>query len=69
MSAANKGTGSKGAGSAAKSKGSHQSKPSRAGAKKKVTEADLLASGNITPDDVLSLEKATEGKKLKSRQG
>ena len=69
MSAANKGTGSKGAGSAAKSKGSHQSKPSRAGSKKRVMETDLLASGIVTPDDVLSLERATEGERLKTGRG
>lgn len=62
MSAANKGTASKGAGSGGKSKGSHLPKHSKAGSKKQVTEADLLSSENITPEDVLSLERATEGK-------
>ena len=60
MSAANKGTGSKGAGSGGKSKGSHLSKP-KAGSKKRLTEADLLGKENITPEDVLCLERATEG--------
>lgn len=61
--AATKGTGSKGVSNGGKSKGSHLSKQSKAASKGRLTETDLLhKQGNITPEDVLSLEIATEGK-------
>lgn len=62
MSAA-KGAVSKGAGSGGKGKGSHVPKSSKSGSKKRVTEEDLRGSEKITPEDVLCLERATEGQK------
>lgn len=60
--AVSKGASSKGACSSGKSKGSHPSKQSRPASKSRVTEADLLRKhGDISPEDVLSLEVATEG--------
>lgn len=60
--AVSKGASSKGASSGGKSKGSHPSKQSKPASKGRVAEADLLRKqGGVSPDDVLSLEVATEG--------
>ena len=46
---------------AAKSKGRVLSKTGKAAQKGRMTEADLLSKADIKPEDVLSLEAATEG--------
>ena len=59
--AVNKGASSKGASNSGKGVGSLSSKPGKGGSKGKLTEADLLCKQSIRPEDVLSLEAATEG--------
>ena len=61
---ASKGAGSKSASSGGKGKGGHPSKQGKAASKGKVREADLLLKQfEITPEDVLGLEAATEGER------
>lgn len=60
--AVSKGSSSKGASNAGKNKGSLLSKTGKAVTKGRTTEAELLRKqGDVRPEDVLSLDAATEG--------
>lgn len=61
--AVGKGAGSTNAGNAGKSKGSLLSKPGKGVSRSLPAEAELLrkSAADIKPEDVLSLEAATEG--------
>ena len=61
--AVSKGTGTASTGNAGKSKGNLLSKPGKGASKSLPAEAELLrkSTADIKPEDVLSLEAATEG--------